>query len=108
MAAILPPQTYKLALYILSRLWLAREAAQCHLPGHAISDRQERNWQMRDELDGRMWVDHHEQFGHWIDGAIDGARGGFARLALWDGTTHQLFALIAAFAITGLTFNATA
>ena len=63
---------------------------------------------MRDELDGRMWVDHHEDFSHWVDGAIGAVRSGLARLAHWDGTTHQLFALVAAFAITGLTFNTTA
>jgi hypothetical protein len=67
-----------------------------------------KEFDMRDELDARMWVDHHEEFGHWVDGAIAAARGGLARLAQWDGTTHQLFALVAAFAITGLTFNATA
>jgi len=63
---------------------------------------------MRDELDGRMWVAHHEQFSHWIDDAILAARNGLSRLANWDGTTHQFLALIAAFAITGLTFNSTA
>lgn len=62
---------------------------------------------MRDELDGRMWVAHHEQFGQWVDDAIVAIRGGLGRLAYWDGSTHQLLALIAAFAITGLTFNTT-
>jgi hypothetical protein len=62
---------------------------------------------MRDELDGRMWIDHHEQFGQWVDGAITAVRSGLARLAHWDGSTHQLLAMIAAFAITGLTFNTT-
>ena len=63
---------------------------------------------MRDELDGRMWVDHHDQFGLWVDDAIAALRAGLARLSSWDGTTHQLFALIASFAITALTFNSTA
>lgn len=63
---------------------------------------------MRDELDSRMWVAHHEQFGEWVDGAIAALRAGFARIAQWDGTTQQLLALAVSFAITGLTFNATA
>ena len=63
---------------------------------------------MRDELDGRMWVDNHDQFGVLVDDALAAARAGLARLAQWDGTTHQLLALIVSFVITGLTFNATA
>ena len=63
---------------------------------------------MREELDGRMWVDHHDAFGEWVDGAVAAVRAGLVRLGQWDGTTHQLLALIAAFAITGLTFNTTA
>ena len=31
-----------------------------------------------------------------------------ARLPAWDGTTQQLLALVVAFLVTGLTFNATA
>jgi len=62
---------------------------------------------MRDELDGRMWVDHHEAFGQWVNDAAATVRSSLARLANWDGTTHQLLALIAAFAITSLTFNTT-
>lgn len=60
---------------------------------------------MRDELDGRMWVDHHDQFGLWVDGAIAAIRSGLARLASWDGSSAQLLALVAALAVTGLTFN---
>ena len=63
---------------------------------------------MRDELDSRMWVDHHEQFGEWVDSAIAALRAGFTRLAQWDGTTQQLLALVISFAITGLTFSTTA
>lgn len=63
---------------------------------------------MRDELDSRMWVEHHDQFGLLVDDAIAAARAGFARLAQWDGTSHQFLALVASFAITALTFNATA
>ena len=40
-------------------------------------------------------------------GAIASVRAGLGRFANWDGTTHQLLAMVAAFAITSLTFNAT-
>lgn len=62
---------------------------------------------MRDALDSRLWVDHHDAFGRWVSDAAATIRSGLARLAAWDGTTHQLLALVAAFAITSLTFNAT-
>ena len=62
---------------------------------------------MRDELDGRMWVDHHEQFGEWVDNAAAAVRSGIARFADWDGSTHQLLAIIAAFAVTGLSLTLT-
>lgn len=63
---------------------------------------------MRDEIDSRLWVDHHEAFGRWVDGAASLLRSAFSRFAVWDGTTHQLLALVAAFAITALSFNTTA
>jgi hypothetical protein len=63
---------------------------------------------MRDELYGRMWVENHEAISQGIDSAIAKIRIGLARLASWDGTSHQLLALVAAFAITSLTFNTTA
>ena len=63
---------------------------------------------MRDELYGRMWVENHEVFSQGIDSGIAKIRAGLARLASWDGTSHQLLALVAAFAITSLTFNSTA
>ena len=62
---------------------------------------------MRDELDGRFWVDNHDGFSAAVDDAFAALRTGLARFAQWDGTTHQLLAMIAAFVITGLTFNAT-
>jgi hypothetical protein len=68
----------------------------------------ERIFDMRDELDGRMWVAHHDQFGEWVDSAIATVKTGLSRLAGWDGSTHQLLALVAAFAVTALTFNTTA
>jgi len=62
---------------------------------------------MRDELDGRMWVDHHEQFGEWVDNAAAALRSGIARFAGWDGSTHQLLAMIGAFAVTALSLALT-
>ncbi|HWT12485.1 MAG TPA: hypothetical protein VN231_07005 [Allosphingosinicella sp.] len=63
---------------------------------------------MRDELDARLWVDHHEAFADGVDRALAGLRSAFARFAGWDGSTHQLLALVAAFAITSLSFQTTA
>jgi len=62
---------------------------------------------MRDELDGRMWVDHHEAFGEWVDNAAAAIRAGLGRFAGWDGSTHQLLAMVAAFAATGLSLALT-
>ena len=62
---------------------------------------------MRDELDGRMWIDHHEQFGQWVGDAAATIRAGLYRLAGWDGSAHQLLALVAAFALTGLSLTFT-
>ena len=54
------------------------------------------------EMDHRMWVEHHDQLSLSIDRGLARLRSGLARLANWDGTTGQLLAMIAAFAITGL------
>jgi hypothetical protein len=62
---------------------------------------------MRDEIDSRMWVEHHEQFSEFVDRALVGLRSAAGRLASWDGTTHQLLALGLSFVITLMTFNAT-
>jgi hypothetical protein len=62
---------------------------------------------MREELDGRMWVDHHEQFSQGLDDAAAAIRAGIGRFAGWDGSTHQLLAMIAAFAVTGLSLALT-
>ena len=62
---------------------------------------------MRDQLDARIWVENHEAFSDGIDRALTAIRSGLNRFAAWDGTTHQLLALVLAFAITALTFNAT-
>jgi hypothetical protein len=57
---------------------------------------------MRDELDSRMWVAHHDQYSAWVGNAAATIRSGLYRLAGWDGSVHQLLALAAAFALTGL------
>ena len=62
---------------------------------------------MRDELDARMWVENHDQFALLVDDAIAAVRAGLVRLGQWDGTSHQLLALVVSFLVTGLTFNAT-
>jgi hypothetical protein len=63
---------------------------------------------MIDEMDGRLWVAHHNEFSQWVGRAFAGLRQGLARFASWDGTTHQLLAIVAALAITSLGFTSTA
>ena len=63
---------------------------------------------MRDEIDARLWVDHHDGFADGVDRLFASVRSVAARFANWDGTSHQLLALIASFAITALSFNTTA
>ena len=63
---------------------------------------------MIDHIESRMWADHHAQFSDWVGAAAASVRNALARLPAWDGTTHQLMALVASFAITALTFNTTA
>ncbi|MGQ0588204.1 MAG: hypothetical protein ACT4N8_01560 [Sphingosinicella sp.] len=63
---------------------------------------------MRDEMFGRMWVAHHDDFSSDVARGLAGLRDAFFRLPVWDGTTSQLIALVAAFLVTGLSFSATA
>jgi len=63
---------------------------------------------MLDEMDGRLWVAHHNEFSLWASRAFTGLRQGLARFASWDGTTHQLLAIVGALVITGLGFTSTA
>jgi hypothetical protein len=91
----------------MSRLSLARDGRLRHLSGVpkplAGKDRM-----MRDEMDARLWVDHHEAFSDGVDRALAALRSALGRFAGWDGTSHQLLALIASFALTALTFQSTA
>jgi hypothetical protein len=70
--------------------------------------KQGKEFDMRDEMDGRIWVENHEQFSEAIDGALIAAGAALRRLLAWDGTTQHLLALAVAFAATALTFNVTA
>lgn len=63
---------------------------------------------MRDEIDGRLWAAHHEQFSESLDAAFASLRSALTRLPNWDGTTQHMLALAAAFVLTALNFNATA
>lgn len=63
---------------------------------------------MLDELAGRHWVAHHNDFSLSAGRAFSGLRRGFERLATWDGTTTQLLAIVAALLVTSLGFTSTA
>lgn len=62
---------------------------------------------MRDEIEARLWNEHHEQLSQLIDAGVMKLRSGLARLIVWDGTTQHALALLASFAITALSFNTT-
>ncbi len=62
---------------------------------------------MRDEMDGRLWVAHHDELSLSIDRGLARLGRGLQRLASWDGTTPQLLAIVAAFLITSLGFSTT-
>ena len=62
---------------------------------------------MRDEIDARIWVEHHDQFAEGVDRLLAALRSAVTRFAHWDGTSHQLIALAVSFLITALTFNTT-
>jgi hypothetical protein len=86
---------------------LAENAGRCHFHDTPIPASQGKVFEMRDELDGRMWVDHHDQFSEWVGTAAAAIRAGLYRLAGWDGSAHQLLALAAAFALTSLSITFT-
>ena len=62
---------------------------------------------MRDEMDGRIWVAHHDQYSRLVGKAASALRAGLWRFAGWDGSAHQLLALAAAFALTLLNLGFT-
>lgn len=63
---------------------------------------------MRDDFLTADWADHHDDFSRGAGRALSALRAGIERFWQWDGTTHQLLALVASFVITALTFNSTA
>ena len=61
---------------------------------------------MRDEIDGRIWTAHHEEFSASVDAAIAELGAKVRRLlALRNGVANQLLSFAAAFTITALTFT---
>ena len=62
---------------------------------------------MRDEMFGRLWEAHHDELSLSIDRGVARVRKALARFAAWDGTTPQLFAIVAAFLVTSLGFTTT-
>jgi hypothetical protein len=79
-----------------------------HHAGSNFSTGQERTFAMLDEMDGRLWAAHHNEYSLWAGRAFGRIRQGVARLASWDGTTHQLVAIVAALLVTSLGFTTTA
>ena len=63
---------------------------------------------MRDEIDGRLWTAHHENFDQLVNQAVTLLRAGLARLGNWDGSTSHLLWLVASIAITAFTVKSTA
>jgi hypothetical protein len=62
---------------------------------------------MRDDFLTADWADHHSDFSAGIDRGLAAVRAGIGKFWQWDGSTHQLLALVVSFAITALTFNVT-
>lgn len=62
---------------------------------------------MEHAYESRTWADAHEHFSRWMGGALAALGRGLDRLAGRDGASRQLAALVAAFAITLITFRGT-
>lgn len=60
---------------------------------------------MRDEMDARLWVEHHGGFADGIDQAIARIRHGLASFAGWDGSSAQFLAMATAFVLTALNIS---
>lgn len=58
---------------------------------------------MRDEIDSRMWVAHHDQFNQWVDDSVAALR---RRLGGISDQTRPLLMMVAAAGMTLLTFGA--
>ena len=62
---------------------------------------------MKDQIDGRLWIEHHDAFSRVVVDALDAAGAALRRLGSWDGTAAQLLAMVTAFAVTALSFRTT-
>jgi hypothetical protein len=62
---------------------------------------------MRDHMDDRHWVADYNELGLLMGRGVARVKHGLSRFASWDGTTPQLFAIVAAFLITSLGFTST-
>ena len=62
---------------------------------------------MRDMMDDRHWVANYNELGLLIRRGAARVKHGLSRFAAWDGTTPQLFAIVAAFLVTSLGFTST-
>ena len=62
---------------------------------------------MRDDFLTADWANNHSDFSAGIDRGLAALRSAFIRFGNWDGSTHQLLALVAAFAVTGLGIGST-
>lgn len=63
---------------------------------------------MRDDFLTAEWANNHATLSDGIDRGLAALRAGIGKFWQWDGSTHQLLALVVSFAITALTFNTTA
>ncbi len=63
---------------------------------------------MRDEMDARLWAEHHEQFSEMVDKVVGALGAALRRLGGWDGSTAHLVSMLGALALTALTFRSTA
>ena len=86
---------------------MAERSRSCHLGLTPIMASQGKVFEMRDEIDGRIWVAHHAEYSRFVGNAAAALRVGLWRLAGWDGSAHQLLALAAAFALTALNLGFT-
>jgi len=91
---------------------LAEGLAKCHFLciAEGLTDPriQGKEFDMRDDFLTADWAEHHGELSSGIDRGLAALRAGISRFWQWDGTSHQLLALLVSFAITALTFNATA
>lgn len=58
-------------------------------------------------MDDRQWAANYNELGLLMGRGAARVRNGLSRLAAWDGTTPQLFAIVAAFLVTSLGFTST-